>query len=108
MKEPFVELSALKPREMFPGATARFLHAENITMAYWDFKPGVPIPEHAHVHEQIFNVIEGVFDLTIAGETRSMETGSAAIIPSNVKHRGQSVTACKIIDVFYPVREDLK
>ena len=108
MKDPFVKLSALKAKEMFPGATARFLHAEHVTIGYWDFKPGVSIPEHAHMHEQVFNIVDGLFDLNVGGVTRRMEAGSAAVIPSNVKHSGQSVSACRIFDVFYPVREDLR
>jgi quercetin dioxygenase-like cupin family protein len=108
MNTAFLKLSELAAREMFPGATARFLHAENLTIAYWTFEPDVPIPEHAHVHEQVFNLIEGTFELTIGGETRRMEAGSAAIIPSGVRHQGRSLAACTIIDMFYPVREDLK
>jgi quercetin dioxygenase-like cupin family protein len=108
MKERFLKLSELDPRAMFPGATARFVHTERLTIAYWKFEPGVSVPEHAHVHEQVFNVIDGSFDLTIGGETRRMEAGSAAAIPSNVKHSGRSVSACTIIDVFSPVREDLR
>jgi quercetin dioxygenase-like cupin family protein len=108
VKETFLKLGELEKREMFPGATARFLHTERLTIAYWNFEPGVPIPEHAHVHEQVFNVIEGAFDLTVGGETKRMEAGSAAAIPSNVRHSGRSVSACTIIDVFSPVREDLK
>jgi len=108
MKAEFVKLSAIEPRVMFPGAAARFLHAESVTIAYWTFEPDVPIPEHAHVHEQVFNLIEGAFELSIGAETRRMEAGSAAIIPSGVPHRGRSLTACTIIDVFHPVREDLR
>jgi len=108
MKEAFINLEELEAREMFPGATARFLHAENLTVAYWEFEPGVSIPEHAHVHEQVFNVIEGTFTLTVGGQSKRLEACAAAIIPSGVSHRGKSITACRIIDVFYPVREDLK
>jgi quercetin dioxygenase-like cupin family protein len=35
-----------------------------------------------------------------------MKTGSVAVIPSNARHSGKAVTACRILDVFYPLRED--
>jgi quercetin dioxygenase-like cupin family protein len=66
------------------------------------------LPEHAHPHEQVTNVIEGVFDLTVEAETTRLRAGSAVLIPPNANHSGKSVTACRIIDVFHPVREDYR
>jgi hypothetical protein len=37
-----------------------------------------------------------------------MEEGEVAVIPSNIKHSGKTITDCYIIDVFYPVREDYR
>jgi len=108
VSEPFLKIADIEKRALFPGATARFIHTERMTIAYWRFDPAVPIPEHAHPHEQVFNLLEGEFELTIGGETRRMEAGSAAVIAPNVKHRGRSISACTIVDVFCPVREDLK
>lgn len=101
-----LKLSEVASRELLDGAVARFVHGDTMTVAYWTFESGVPLPEHAHPHEQVTNVIEGVFDLTIHGETTRLEAGSVAIIPPNVTHAGRAVTACRIIDVFHPVRED--
>ena len=28
------------------------------------------------------------------------------MIPSNATHSGRAITACRILDVFYPLRED--
>jgi quercetin dioxygenase-like cupin family protein len=79
-----------------------------MTVAYWDIKAGATIPPHQHVHEMIVKVIEGKLQLTIGEETKILEPGSAAIIPSNVLHTAKGITACKVIDVFYPVRSDYK
>jgi len=54
----------------------------------------------------VVNMIEGEFELTIAGETRRLGPASVAIIPSNAPHSGRAVTDCRIIDAFYPIRED--
>jgi len=37
---------------------------------------------------------------------RLMKPGETAYIPGNVPHSGRTITACKLIDVFTPVRED--
>ncbi len=105
---PFIELNHSRAREIFPGFNAHFVHSANMTFAHWTIKAGATLPEHAHVHEQVVNMIEGEFRLTIAGETRKLSKGSVAIIPSNVLHSGEAVTDCRIIDAFYPIREDYR
>ena len=103
-----LNLSEVESQELVEGSTVRFVHAQTMTVAYWTFESSVPLPEHAHPHEQITNVIEGVFDLIIDGETRRLRAGSLAVIPPNAMHGGKAVTACRIIDVFHPVREDYR
>jgi len=103
-----LDLSELAEREVLEGAEVRFVHAETMTVAYWTFERGVSLPVHAHPHEQVTNVIEGVFDLTVEGKTSRLVAGSMAIIPPDATHAGRAVTACRIIDVFHPVREDYR
>lgn len=103
-----LNLSEIASQELLKGAEVRFVHADTMTVAYWAFEPGVPLPEHAHHHEQVTNVLEGVFDLTVDGETTRLEAGSVVVIPPNATHSGRAVTACRIIDVFHPVREDYR
>jgi len=105
---PFVELNQSQAREIFPGFKAHLVHSANMTFAHWMIKAGATLTAHAHVHEQVVNMIEGVFELTIAGETRTLGQGSVAIIPSNALHSGKAITDCRIIDAFYPIREDYR
>jgi quercetin dioxygenase-like cupin family protein len=102
----FITISELPSRELLPGFHGRFIHSKNITIAHWNIRAGHSIPLHQHVHEMIVNVISGKLELTIDGETRVLEAGMAAIIPSQVPHRAAGITDCYVIDVFYPVRED--
>lgn len=105
---PYFHLDDIVPSEPVPGYEGRFLHSENMTIANWNISEGAAFPAHAHAHEQISLVLEGKFELTIEGETKILSPGVVAIIPSNAVHHGKALTDCRLADIFYPVREDLK
>jgi len=102
----FFTLSEIPSKEIVPGFHGKFIHTQNITVAYWDIQAGHSIPFHQHVHEMIVNVIRGKLELTIDKETRILEPGMVATIPSQVPHKAKGITDCFVIDVFYPVRTD--
>jgi quercetin dioxygenase-like cupin family protein len=104
----FIDRNKLKKHEMIPGFTARFIHSDKMTISYRDIKSGSKLPEHSHPHEQISQVMEGKFELTIDGESMTMIPGNTAVIPSNAIHSGIALTDCKVMDIFTPPREDYK
>jgi quercetin dioxygenase-like cupin family protein len=105
---PFLDLNHSEEREIVPGYRARFVHGDNLTLAYWDVDPGTELPEHTHPHEQIANVLEGEFELTVGGETRVLTPGQVAVIPGNVPHSGRAITVCRLLDAFQPARDDYR
>nr|WP_288935140.1 cupin domain-containing protein [uncultured Allomuricauda sp.] len=105
---PIVKLEDINKRSLLPGFDVKFVHSHNLTLAFWEIKAGSQLPEHEHYNEQISQVVEGKFQLTIGSKTTIIEQGEVAIIPPNEKHSGKALTNCKILDVFYPLREDYK
>jgi quercetin dioxygenase-like cupin family protein len=103
-----MKLDDIEPREIVTGARARFVHSTHVTLAYWDFDAGAMVPEHDHHHEQTVNMLEGKFDLVVDGKLLELEPGSVVVIPPNAPHSGKAVTKCRILDVFFPVREDYR
>jgi quercetin dioxygenase-like cupin family protein len=103
-----IDLNKLEQKEIIKGYKARFVHTEHTTLAFWEIDEGAAMPAHSHPHEQSSQVLEGKFELTIGSETEIYEKGLVAIIPSGIVHSGIAITACKILDVFYPFREDYK
>ena len=105
---PFVRMSDIPGREMVPGFKAQFIHTEHMTCARWTIAAGASLPDHAHPHEQVTMIVHGAFEMTVEGETRTIEPGDVILIPSGARHRGRAVTDCNIFDVFTPVREDYR
>ncbi|MGB3340301.1 MAG: cupin domain-containing protein [bacterium] len=103
-----IDLNEMEEKEIVPGCWAKFIHSENLTVAYWNIKANYTLPEHKHPHEQIVNVIAGKLELTIEGKPYLAEPGKVFILPPNLNHSGKGLTDCRVIDVFYPVREDYK
>ena len=105
---PFLNLSDIPLRELYPGCKARVVHSQHMSFVHWYFDADSVIGEHSHPHEQVATVIEGELDLTIAGETRRVGPGAVAVIPPNALHSARCPTTCYVIDAFYPVREDYR
>ncbi len=101
-----IDLNSIEEKEIVPGFFARFVHSENMTIAYWNIKAGSSLPSHSHPHEQISSMIKGEFELTVDCTPHILKANDVFIIPSNTAHSGKAITDCKIIDTFYPVRED--
>jgi quercetin dioxygenase-like cupin family protein len=104
----FTDLAGVQAREIVPGYHGKFVHTGNVTVGYWEIDAGASLSDHAHLHEQITSVIEGQFEMTVGGETRVLGPGMVAVIPAHVRHSGRAHTACRLVDVFYPVREDYR
>ena len=103
-----VEISGITSKEILPGFVGRFIHSENMTFAYWDISESAALPVHSHPHEQVVNMLEGQFELTLDGKPHSLKAGDVLVIPSNVPHSGRAITDCRILDVFQPTRDDYR
>lgn len=102
------QINDISPVEVIKGFRARFIHTETMTIGYWEVEKGAVLPPHQHIHEQVTQVEEGQFQLTVNGVSQIYEKGMVAVIPSNTEHAGLALTDCKLFDIFSPVREDYK
>ncbi len=72
---PIIDLKTTEKKEPVSGYKARFVHSDNITLAFWEIKAGSKLPAHSHVHEQIAQITEGEFELTIEDSTFVLKPG---------------------------------
>ena len=102
------EIKNIRPKVLAPGITGYYAHGDQLTFGYVELDKGSSIPLHQHVQEQITYIIEGELDMVIGGENCFLSTGMYHVIGSNVPHSAIAKSACNVIDIFSPVREDYK
>jgi len=98
--------SSQEAKEVIPGFHGKVTHSDSMTFVLWEIDAGARLPEHQHVHEQVVHVLDGEFQATVEGKTETLRPGMVSAIPSNARHSGVAITNCRILDAFWPVRED--
>lgn len=105
----FVTIASLPAKEIFNGLIrGQYVHAERMTLGEVNLKANTDVPIHQHAHEQITYVMEGRFRFTVGDNTMILEPGMCAVIPAGTPHGGLTLTACRVLDVFVPVRDDYR
>jgi quercetin dioxygenase-like cupin family protein len=104
----FVDVARIEAVEMLPGLNFQPVLSEHAIVNVVSFDPHTEAPLHSHVEEQIVVVVEGEFEFTIDGSTRTMRAGDIAVIPPWVPHGARTGdTPCRELDVFTPPRATL-
>ena len=102
------KLAEIASKEIMPGYHGKLIHTKNMSLAFWEVEEGAIVPEHSHANEQVMQVLEGKFEFTLNGATKVYEPGELVVINSYIPHSGKALTACKLMDVFSPTREEYK
>lgn len=105
----FSTLASLPAKEIFGGAVrGHYAHLDRLTVGEVTLAADTVVPLHAHPHEQVTYVLSGAFEFTVEGATTVLTAGMAALIPGHAVHGGRTLTECRVLDVFAPVREDYR
>ena len=107
-KVNFFKVSELKAKKVLEDSTLRVVTNKNTMVTFFEFGPNTTImPKHNHPHEQTAVVIAGSIKMIAGGETKILKANEGAVIPPNVEHEVIPLEPnTKIMDVFYPIRED--
>lgn len=100
----FVDTRALPVIERLPGWHGRYFDSANMTFGHYAFDKGAVIHAHSHEQEEVWQVIEGELEVTIAGETLRAGPGMVAIVPPHTEHRVAALSDGKAIVVDWPLR----
>jgi quercetin dioxygenase-like cupin family protein len=78
----------------------------NIMMVKVKFEKGAIGAVHAHPHSQTSYVLEGEFEISIAGKKQILRSGDSFYAAPNVMHGAKCLKTGILLDVFSPFRED--
>ena len=105
----YCDIENRSKKEIAPGVNARTFWGDKMMLVTVVVDPGAVVPMHQHPQEQCGTVVAGEITFTIDGETRLLKVGDCYIIPGSAAHSAVGGAAgARLVEVFSPVREDLK
>ncbi len=107
-KVNFFKVNKLKAKKVLEDSRLKVVVNKNTMVTFFEFGPNTTImPKHKHPHEQTAIVTAGSIKMVAGGETKILKAGEGAVIPPNVEHEVIPLEPnTKVMDVFYPIRED--
>jgi quercetin dioxygenase-like cupin family protein len=100
-----IDTGKLPVIERKPGWHGRYFESANMTFGHYDFDAGAEIHAHSHVQEEVWQVLEGELEITIAGVAHRAGAGFVGIVPPDTSHSVKALTKGKAIVVDTPLRE---
>lgn len=105
----FLHLADVPARAILDGSIrGHYAHGAAMTIGEVLLDANTVVPMHEHPHEQMTYIIDGRFEFTVGTETQILEPGMLVVIPGGARHGGKTLTACRVVDVFSPIREDYR
>jgi quercetin dioxygenase-like cupin family protein len=106
----YAEMDVAKP---MPDVLRRQVYTENVMVTVVDFVngPSPVAPPHQHPHEQITYIAEGRVNFIVGeGDAQTIdlvEAGDLIVVPPDAPHTVEVLSeAARLVDSYYPVRED--
>jgi quercetin dioxygenase-like cupin family protein len=92
-----------------PGIRVQPVIGESLMTCWIDMDPAAVVAEHSHPNEQLGVVVAGSIEITVGGETRTLEVGDAYAVAPDRLHRGVAgPDGVVLVETFVPVREDYR
>ena len=81
-------------------------HDEHLMLVKVWFDKGAVGEVHSHPHSQVSYVLEGMFEVFVAGKTQVLGPGGCFKVPSGAEHGAVCLEAGILLDMFSPMRRD--
>ncbi len=95
--------------QLAPGIARRYIYGEHIMVAQILLDKGAVVPKHAHMNEQISNVMSGKLEFRFGDDGTDIKVagvGETVVIPGNLPHEVIALEDSVAVDLFSPPRQD--
>ena len=82
-----------------------FLKVPDLSMGIYELKAGATDPQKPHSEDEAYYVVKGKAQVTVAEETRPVQTGSVVYVAKNIAHRFHSIEEDLTVLVFFAPAE---
>ena len=99
----------IEREELAPGIARRYMYGDNIMVAQILLDKDAVVPKHAHMNEQISNVISGRLEFRFGedgSDIRVAGAGETVVIPGHLPHEVVALEDAVAVDLFSPPRQD--
>jgi quercetin dioxygenase-like cupin family protein len=94
-------------QQMDSGVRRQILaHGPDLMLVRVDFQSGAVGKVHHHPHRQATYVVAGRFEVTVGGETTTLDAGDSFFAVADVPHGVRALNDGTLLDCFTPARED--
>ncbi len=107
LNRKFIKSDEAAWEDMADGVKRQILgYDKRIMLVRVDFRENSTGVTHKHVHSQSSYVLNGEFDVSIDGITRTLKEGDSFFVPSGQTHGVLCTKAGSLIEAFSPARKD--
>ncbi len=78
-----------------------FLRESSLSAGLYILPAGMPDPQQPHTEDEVYSIIGGSGQITVAAEERAVKAGSVVFVAAGVEHRFHTITEDLTILVFF-------
>jgi len=94
---------------IFGNIPIKTLAGDHLQLSLVDFPPNGVVEWHSHVNEQMGYIVSGSALFQVGDEEKVLKAGDMYRIPGGVRHRVTPLDGPpRVLDVFYPIRDEYR
>lgn len=78
-----------------------FLRESSLSAGLYILPTGMPDPQQPHTEDEVYSIIGGSGQITVAAEERAVKAGSVVFVAAGVEHHFHTITEDLTILVFF-------